>query len=847
MLRRRNRQRGQVVVLFAAGSIALVAMVGLVLMAGLLFWDQRELQTLADGAALAGAQGITNQSCSVNLSTPITLADEFVAQQLGTASTALSISGACSTFYLGSSSYPCPSNTTCNVTYKYPWNSKPWEVMVSVSRPGVPLQFGAFIGTSTATVGGRAVAQHSFATPPTSFALFAQNGVNCQGSGVHSPSPKIVVNGSIYSAGLVTPTGNCAIYARDTLAFDGTEDYGDILVYPDGEAWYNSGGSCGVPSGAAGNTVCSDGFELGGHTTMTCGNNAGTSPQTEYISGAQANNPDPCSGVPEPVAQLNEANYQGTDPNSDAAIYGSNGGRCTTTAGTSPGNGSAALLTSNNKNYGWGPAPHGITNGVEHFAPGCYGYLDVGTFLKEQSGVTSAQLDPGFYLFNGYDCNSDNQSGCTASTGGGLCLNASGSQSVILTGTDITLEFVNSTSFSSASCSKGPTSACGGSACDFGTSITAPTSLAASAATTGGTLPAGTYSFEATYADAVGETTASSALGATVSSGTTGKVSLSVSTTPVEATSAKFYLVSCSGANFPSGTCASGGVNPGYLGTGTISSSAASLSFTSPTQGNYVQPPSTNTASIWFAAPPNSPEPAPAAPTLSAASGVESNLPAGTYQVELTYRTPEGETTASPASSVVLTAGQDIQVSTGAAAQGVSLVGVYLAGYTGAGTVSTGYLEQVAAPVGSTLTFTLSSATQGTGAAPPTSNTTSSSWCSQSKAGWTATDAAICANRLIWAPSSTWAGGEIAGTFYVKGANENSAIMGNIYWPGPANSTSSSNAAGCNYDANGVGGLLGQVICDSVFVQGGSVAGTATIGWTTGATYSSPPQIDLVE
>jgi len=53
--------------------------------------------------------------------------------------------------------------------------------------------------------------------------------------------------------------------------------------------------------------------------------------------------------------------------------------------------------------------------------------------------------------------------------------------------------------------------------------------------------------------------------------------------------------------------------------------------------------------------------------------------------------------------------------------------------------------------------------------------------------------------------------------------------------------------AGCNYDANGVGGLLGQVICDSVFVQGGASAGSATIGYTKGARYDVPPEISLVE
>src|SRR5207302_7096462 len=150
------------------------------------------------------------------------------------------------------------------------------------------------------------------------------------------------------------------------------------------------------------------------------------------------------------------------------------------------------------------------------------------------------------------------------------------------------------------------------------------------------------------------------------------------------------------------------------------------------------------------------------------------------------------------------TANQDLKITTGSASQGVTTVGVYLTGAPAG--VTTGYIGSVAAPVGSPASFYMTSATQGNGVTcSPTSNTTSSSWCSASQPGWTAADAAICANRLLWAPPAGWSGGEIGGTFYVKGTNENSAIMGNIYWPGPAGSTATSNGAGCNYDANGVG------------------------------------------
>lgn len=839
-----RRQRGQVAVLFAVGSVALVAMVGLVLMAGLLYWDQRQMQSDVDGSALAGALQVT-QTCTG--STPVTYADNFMAVRLG-ATSALNLSG----WSCGSTVTDSFGGGTWTASYTYPWNGKPYEIEVSLERFGVSLQFGAFIGSSQANISARAVAQHSYARLPDSFALFAQNGVRCSGSGVRSPSPKIEVNGSIYSGALMTTSGNCAIMALDTVAFDGTEDYGDILVYPDGQTWYTGGGSCGVPSGTIGNAICADGFELSGATAPTCGNNAGTSPQTEYLTDSTTTVPDPCSGVPPPVPQLYEANYSGTEPNSNAAINTATGAKCTTTAGVSPGGGSAALTAgSSGKNYGWGPTPH-LSGTVMHFVKGCYGYLDIGTFLARNSvGATSVAFDPGFYLFNGYNCNADNSSGCTASTGGGLCLNASGSQSVIATGTDISLEFVNSSSFSTSSCSSGPTSACGGSACDFGTSILPPSAPSVSVSTGTTNLPAGTYSFEITYMDAEGETTASSATTATLATG--GTAIISASGVAAEATRVGFYLTGCAGASFPSGTCTSGGVYPGYLGSGTVTSGAASLTFNSKTQGDYVSTPTTNSAAIWFAAPPTSPETVTAAPSVSTPSGLESNLPGGSYTFQMTYRDPEGESTGGPTTTpLTITAGQDIELTTGSATQGVSTIAFYLV--TAPAGVTTGYLGQVAAPVGSTVNFYLTGASQGNGSNSPTMNTTASSWCSTSAfeaAGYSATDSAsasaICENRIIWAPPAGSSDGEIAGTFYVKGSNENSAIMGDIYWPGPANSTDSSNAAGCNYDANGVGGLLGQVICDSVYVQGGSSAGTATIGWTSGAKYANPPEIALIE
>jgi hypothetical protein len=290
--------------------------------------------------------------------------------------------------------------------------------------------------------------------------------------------------------------------------------------------------------------------------------------------------------------------------------------------------------------------------------------------------------------------------------------------------------------------------------------------------------------------------------------------------------------------------------------------------------------PPTNTASIWFAAPPSSPESSPSAATftpLSCSGSTKcSDLPAGTYTIEATYRTAScasstgtvcsnyGETPpcdaagASPTCTtsqeqVTISAGQEIQITVGSAPQGVTKVAFYLLNTTGTG-VNTGYIGQVAAPVGSPTTFTLSGSGQGVpSASAPTANTTYSSWCSttDTAAGFSSGDTAVCADRLIWAPpaSCTCTESQIAGTFYVKGSNENSAMEGNIYWPGAPTvpSAPASNQSGCQYSANGVGGLLGEVVCDSIFIQGGSSAGEATIGYSSGANLGVPPEVQLIE
>jgi Flp pilus assembly protein TadG len=67
--RRDNGQRGQILVLFALGAVAMIAMVGLVLDGGDTYAQRRQQQNGADVAALAGANAYMNTSGSVGART----------------------------------------------------------------------------------------------------------------------------------------------------------------------------------------------------------------------------------------------------------------------------------------------------------------------------------------------------------------------------------------------------------------------------------------------------------------------------------------------------------------------------------------------------------------------------------------------------------------------------------------------------------------------------------------------------------------------------------------------------------------------------------------------------------
>lgn len=83
---RRNAEKGQAAILLAVAMIGLVAIVGLAIDGGMLYWNQRRAQNGADAAAIAGTTALVNQildenfACGISSEQQIlTLAREYAA------------------------------------------------------------------------------------------------------------------------------------------------------------------------------------------------------------------------------------------------------------------------------------------------------------------------------------------------------------------------------------------------------------------------------------------------------------------------------------------------------------------------------------------------------------------------------------------------------------------------------------------------------------------------------------------------------------------------------------------------------------------------------------------------
>jgi hypothetical protein len=112
-----------------------------------------------------------------------------------------------------------------------------------------------------------------------------------------------------------------------------------------------------------------------------------------------------------------------------------------------------------------------------------------------------------------------------------------------------------------------------------------------------------------------------------------------------------------------------------------------------------------------------------------------------------------------------------------------------------------------------------------------------SAWCPKTDRGCNAT--------LIWAPAgppTTPTLPAIDGSFYVKGPTETSWLYGGVFWPGAA-----AGSPGCSWTANGTAAIVGQIVCDSVLLQGGSSSTGSGITYARTATNTAAAQAALTE
>jgi hypothetical protein len=430
--RRRRRQSGQAIVLVAVAMLAMVGVMSLVTSTGALYVERRQVQELADGAALAGAARIP---CSGQ--NAYAAIDGLLSLQLGVSPALSQTPGACASSS-ASWSRTYPDGTRVTATYPYVDAS---SIQVWIVSAQVWLPLGGILGASQSTVSARAVAKEIPGTAALSYAAYAQNGITCAGN-----SP-IHIDGSIYSGALID--SNCSLYAH---AIPGV-DAGNIQVYPPAQKWTKGGGFCNLGV-VVGNAICADGYEI---SASQC-----PAPDvTDFLVASTQNYPCPSLTVPAPSI----GQYLPPEPNADSAALATVGGTACDPNGQASTY-SLLYIKSPTIPIGRLRAGQAVVNGVSvsnapyrdaagyyHVRPGCYGWLNVSQVQKADPGARSALIfDPGLYYFNGYHQGTDPGVG----SAGGLCL--SGAQAL---GSDVEFEFTSSagsSSFSTSGCDAAPSS-----------------------------------------------------------------------------------------------------------------------------------------------------------------------------------------------------------------------------------------------------------------------------------------------------------------------------------------------------------------------------------------------------
>ena len=343
--------------LVAVALMALIASAALILLAGSVEWQKNQLQELADSSALDSALSIGVGCDTAKATAVITRVNTFLTTRRTGAGALAIVNGTCATPYTGTNTFA--GGLSATIHYPYRAHQQQVEVILTLA---LPISFGAEVGTTSTTVVRRAVAQQLEASAPTVSATT----LTCAGGQVN-------IAGSVSAQNLIARTGTCALYAHARFnAASGTySDTGDVSVYTDGQVWTAPGTCVAGSNSGSSSAICSDGFELSGHTAPACGAVA-----TSFLSaGDKAVDPNPCAAGtgPQPVAALvttlpPEPNL---DPVAVATLTGTGGAACTAAAvlpnivvsGTTVATGNAAV-------------PIKDASGFYHFKPSCYGFIN---------------------------------------------------------------------------------------------------------------------------------------------------------------------------------------------------------------------------------------------------------------------------------------------------------------------------------------------------------------------------------------------------------------------------------------------------------------------------------------
>ena len=368
----RRTQSGQIMVLVAVALLALIGSAALVLLAGSVEWQKNGLQELADSAALDAALKV-GIGCDVGKATTvITEADNFVAtRRTGRVTFPLPPpTGTCATSYTNSNTFAGGLSETIN--YPYRAHQQQVEVILTLT---LPISFGAEVGKTTTTVVRRAVAQALPASVPT----LSATTLTCSGGQVN-------IAGSVLVQNTIVRSGSCALYAHARFdAASGTySDLGNVSVYTDGQSWLST--TCAAGLSGSSTAICSEGYELSGHTAPACG----TATTSFLLAGDKAINPNPCAAgtAPQPVATLSNAlpPEPNLDPQALATLSGSVGTSCVAAAAYPN-----IVVGITTVATGLGPVPIKDASGYYHFKPSCYGYLNPGALSSGAAVIAKRQ------------------------------------------------------------------------------------------------------------------------------------------------------------------------------------------------------------------------------------------------------------------------------------------------------------------------------------------------------------------------------------------------------------------------------------------------------------------------